>query len=278
MSVCNAQHARNEASFLGGETSHLGNKNNQVIAYETIDFKNDSKAECPTLLKYMNDLEATLLTKEGKTESQILDNQKQFYSTILNIVRKGGDYGFKAGSFNAAKPEQEYLLSHKIKALQLVAYGPLEMVEKASRAEAAFRLAELYTQNQLASACEIFNIFNIATIAAPESVWGAKSIKSQVTLLKKQQVNPSEISLATLTRIHNGIKQYKNTESWKTAGASMLNANAHQQAKLLQARKKVAKNIAAPGSAIGNITAHQKAVVKAAAPKGSFFQRLISAH
>ena len=78
-SLCEAQHVRNEANFLGGETPHLRTKKNQVIAYDTIDFKSTSKAECPTLLKYIDNLGETLLTKEGKTERQLLENQKLFY-------------------------------------------------------------------------------------------------------------------------------------------------------------------------------------------------------
>lgn len=257
-SLCEAQHARNEATFLGGETPHLRTKKNQVIAYDRIDFESTSKAECPTLLKYIENLEETLLTKEGKTERQLLDNQKLFYKIVLNLERKGGDYNFNSGAFNTSKPEQEYLLSHKIKALKLVTYAPLEYVTKVARAEAAFKLAELYTQNQLASDREIFNVFNIATIAAPESIWGAKSIKSQVTQIESHQLDSFELPLATLSRILNGIKQYSKTDTWKEAGVGSWEINSQKKAKVVRI--------------------HAKAAIKQAALRAGAQQRLIAVY
>ena len=158
----------------------------------------------------------------------------------MNLERNGGDYGFKSGTFNSAKPEQEYILSHKIKALKLVTYAPLECVNKEARAEAAFKLAELYAQNQLASDREIFNVFNIATIAAPESIWGAKSIKSQIAQIEAHQIDSYELPLATLSRILNGIKQYSKTDAWKKAGAEGWQINSQKKAKVLRTYAKTA--------------------------------------
>lgn len=242
-SLCEARipHQRNMDCFMGGQTTRFQDKKQQSISLDSIDFeKSNSPAACTQLPRYVESLKSSLLEKTGKTGAKILQDEKEFYTIVLNLVRKGGDYGFKASGYDSSTPEQEYLLSHKIDALKLITNAKSTQIAPPTRSEAAFLLASLLEDHKLASNREIFTWNHIAFIHAPETIFGAKAAYKQVKMIDNRQVIATDLPLATHSRLLNGIQQYNLTDAWKKASFPSFKMDALKKAKILHAYAKVA--------------------------------------
>lgn len=196
------KHERNKEVFIGGEGIHFQTKKQEIIPQSTINFEKESKAACTKLPLYIESSGNILLATEGKTPNKIQEDRKQFYNIVFNLtVLKGGDYGFVKSGFDFKKPEQEYLLSHKIDALKLLLNASVDDLSNDNRAKAAYLMAALSEKHNLASSTEIFNYYHQVLRAVSQTELGKRAWEAQVRLLG--QINQKDLSLATYTLLVN---------------------------------------------------------------------------